>query len=116
MPILALFRIDVKPRLAAPKGYSMARYQFSSDDRSRGGQTTAQRYDMRERGRLGLEKFAHNYFNGDTKKAGYALSRIGNWATDPVPENGAFMLPTWIPRSLRERIGAALPDFGDIPF
>jgi hypothetical protein len=94
----------------------MARYQFSPEDCSKGGRTTAQRYDMSERARRGLQALADRYFHGDTKQAGYALSRIGNWTTDPVPENGAFMLPTWMPRALRERIGAPVPDYGDIPF
>lgn len=116
MLIIALIQFASNACLPATSEAIMARYKFSSDDRSRGGRTTAERYDMRERGRLGLEKFAHNYFNGNIQQAGYALSRIGNWKTDPFPGNGAFMLPTWIPRSLMERIGAPLPDYGDIPF
>jgi len=92
------------------------RYQFTTQDRAKGGKTTAERYDMAERGRRGLEQFAHNYFNGDIKRAGYALHRIGIWKTDPVPENGAFMLPSWLPLALRERIGAPVPHFDQIPF
>ena len=92
------------------------RYKLTTQDRQKGGKSTAQRYDMRERGLRGFQSFADRYFNGDTKRAGLALSKIGNFATDPFPENGAFALPGWIPRDLRARIGAPLPDYGDVPF
>lgn len=92
------------------------RYQLTTQDRAKGGMTTASRYDMRERGRAGLQAFANKYFHGDTKKAGWALSCIGNWKTDPFPRNGAFGLPSWLPEDLRARIGAPLPDYGEIPF
>lgn len=71
---------------------------------------------MHERGARGLQAFADNHFNGDTKRAGCALSKIGNWKTDPVPDNAAFMLPGWMPLTLREMIGAPLPKYDQIPF
>lgn len=71
---------------------------------------------MSERGARGLQAFADNHFNGDIKRAGYALHRIGAWSTDPVPENAAFMLPGWMPLTLREMIGAHLPKYEQIPF
>lgn len=92
------------------------KHQLTQDERSRGGKTTASKYDMRERGTRGLQAFANNHFHGDIKRAGYALHRIGIWKTDPVPENSAFMLPSWLPLALRERIGAPVPHFEQVPF
>lgn len=94
----------------------MARYQFSPDDRSRGGRTTAERYDMRERGARGFEAFTQKYFFGNRKLAGHCLSRIGLWKQDPFPQNGAWALPGAIPPILKARIGAPVPDYGDLPF
>lgn len=67
----------------------MPRYQFSTQDRSKGGKTTASKYDMKARGRLGLLAIAKKYFDGDTKRAGKALSTTGNVITDPT-RNYAF--------------------------
>lgn len=92
------------------------RHQLTTQDRAKGGRACAAKYDMAERGRSGLQAFADNHFQGDIKRAGYALHRIGIWKTDPVPENGVFMLPSWMPLSLRERIGAPVPVFEQIPF
>lgn len=68
----------------------MPRYQFTPDDRRKGGQTTASRYDMQERGMNGLKALAARYFDGNIKKAGKALSTMGNAVIDPFPLNGAW--------------------------
>lgn len=80
----------------------MARYKLTPQDRSKGGKTTAERYDMRERGLAGFRSFADRYFAGDTDLAGKALSKVGNFVTDPARWNGAWALPNWFPDNLRE--------------
>lgn len=81
----------------------MTRYTFSDADRRKGGLTTSKRYDMQERGRNGLQALANKYFQGDIKKAGKALSRIGLWSTDPAPWNRAWTLRD-VPKSLIDRL------------
>lgn len=68
----------------------MPKYTLTPADRRKGGLVTSQRYDMRERGKRGLQKLADNHFQGDIRKAGAALSRIGNFIQDPFPANGAW--------------------------
>ena len=68
----------------------MARYQFTTQDRSKGGKTTASKYDMRARGRLGLIAIAEKYCNGDLKLAKECLWRTGLFFGDPVPSNYAW--------------------------
>lgn len=68
----------------------MPRYTLTAEDRCKGGKATAAKYDMKERGRAGLQKLADNHFNGNIKKAGEGLSRLGNFVTDPFPTNGAW--------------------------
>ena len=68
----------------------MTRYTLTAEDRRKGGKTTSQRYDMRERGRKGLQALADKYFDGNYKRAGEALSRVGNAITDPFPANRAW--------------------------
>ena len=63
----------------------MPRYTFSEEDRRKGGKTTAQRYDMRARGRLGLLAIADKYCDGNLKLAKECLWRTGLLFTDPVP-------------------------------
>lgn len=95
----------------------MARYTFSPEDRRKGGLTTSQRYNMRERGKRGLQALADKYFQGNTKKAGAALSRIGNFVIDPFPANRAwtnkriFELP---PELLAKVWGHCETDFGPL--
>lgn len=76
----------------------MARYTFTPEDRRKGGETTSQRYDMRARGRAGLQKIATKYFDGDIKRAGKALSTTGNVITDPT-RNYAFQSWNRLPQS-----------------
>jgi hypothetical protein len=68
----------------------MTRYTLTAEDRRKGGITTSQKYDMRARGRAGLQKFADKYFDGNYAEAGTQLSRIGNFVTDPFPANRAW--------------------------
>ena len=82
----------------------MARYQLTPQDRAKGGKSTATRHNMRERGKTGLESLARRYFDGDLTRASKALSRIGNWWTDPCPWNGAFQLPDDLPTELRAKL------------
>lgn len=96
----------------------MPRYTFSEEDRRKGGQTTSQRYDMRQRGRAGLQALANKYFQGNVKKAGEGLSKVGNFITDPFPSNRAwrriFHLP---PEFLTTCLGHCEPDDPDgVPF
>lgn len=77
------------------------RYKFTTQDRSKGGKTTASRYDMRERGRRGFERLANLYFGGDMRLAGRGLSSMGNFVTDPARWNGAWALPHWFPEPLK---------------
>lgn len=78
----------------------MPRYTFSEEDRRKGGKTTSSKYDMRARGRLGLIALANRHFDGDVKKAGLGLSRMGLIVTDPVPRNGAWRKFYELPASL----------------
>lgn len=92
-------------------------YQFTQEDRSKGGKTTAQKYDMRERGQRGLEALARNHFDGDCKRAGETLYRIGLWRQDPARWNTAWQFPRDCPESLRTMVldrWAASPD--GLPF
>lgn len=68
----------------------MPKYTFSPEDRRKGGQATASKYNMRERGKQGLQALADKYFDGNIKKAGKALSMTGNVAADAFPANRAF--------------------------
>lgn len=76
----------------------MARYTLTAEDRRKGGQTTSKRYDMRARGRAGLQALANKYFDGNIRKAGEGLSRIGNFITDPSPSNRVFQNLTKLPQ------------------
>lgn len=60
---------------------------------------------MHELGRRGLQGLANNHFDGNIKKAGHALSLIGNAITDPFPLNGAWQDPIFrLPESLFAKV------------
>lgn len=93
------------------------RYTLTTQDRAKGGKTTAARHNMSERGKQGLQRFADNHFDGDTKLAGKALSAIGNFVTDPARWNGAWALPAYIPEPLKQSLVARYSRSDDaIPF
>ncbi|HMN10693.1 MAG TPA: hypothetical protein PKD55_00040 [Bellilinea sp.] len=54
--------------------------------------------------RRGFQTFAQRYADGDARKAIKILVEIGNFAADPVPENGAFRLSDDVPNDLRQRV------------
>lgn len=97
-------RLDRSPVPMFPIGIIMARYTLTTEDRRKGGKTTAQRHDMSLRARKGFRAFANKYAGGDLELAGKILSKIGNWFTDPSPWNGAFRLPDELPREVRLKL------------
>jgi len=79
----------------------MPRHVLTTQERSKGGKRTASTHDMREIGRKGLQGLANRHFDGNIKRAGRALSTIGNFVTDPFPLNGAWRDPIFnLPPSL----------------
>lgn len=55
--------------------------------------------------RKGFKVFAQRYAGGDRRKAVEILVKLGNFVTDPIPENGAFRLDG-VPFELVERVTA----------
>lgn len=89
----------------------MARYQLTTQDRSKGGKATASKqappgYKSYPQylGRRGLKRFADRWFEGNLYLAGIALSKIGNWWTDAARWNGAMKLPDWFPEQLTQML------------
>lgn len=89
----------------------MARYKLTTQDRSKGGKSTATKQPppgytshMQFIGEAGNRSFAERWFDGDIDKARQALARIGNYATDPNRWNGAFALPSWFPNELTRQL------------
>lgn len=102
----------------------MARYQLTTQDRSKGGKSTAAKQPpngyksfMQYVGTLGLQAIAVRYCDGDVKQAGKCLSRLGLWATDPAPWNHAWQLKD-VPEALILRAcqGVAYKPTDEIPF
>lgn len=96
------------------------RHKFTPEECRRGGLATAAKtpppgYNsfMAYVGSKGLHALAKRYTGGCIAEAGRLLSHMGNYVSDPYPENGAWDLPHYVPGELRYRLNQKRRRFGD---